>query len=74
MADTSDLHPAVLHALRTGKIDQALAAALPGANPSSRNTRTPRPERSRQASNRHDRSTEAEEDAFFKGFNNNPLR
>ncbi|MBB4853101.1 hypothetical protein HNP40_000467 [Mycobacteroides chelonae] len=36
--------------------------------------RTSEPKRSRPAGNRQSRSTEAEEDAFYNGFNNNPLR
>ncbi|SHZ11168.1 Uncharacterised protein [Mycobacteroides abscessus subsp. abscessus] len=74
MADMSDLHPAVVHALRTGNIDQARAAAAArGADSTARTTRTSRTEPSRRPSNPQSRPTVAEDDEFYEQFNNDPL-
>lgn len=73
MADMSDLHPAIVHALKTGKLDQAQAVtgqSVPSAGASVRLT-PDRPTAKAKAEPRR-RSTEAEDDAFYDGFN--PLR
>lgn len=75
MADMSDLHPAIIHALKTGKLDQAQAVtgrSVPSAGASVR-PMSNRPTSKAKAESRR-RSTEADDDAFYDGFNNNPLR
>lgn len=73
MADTSDLHPAVLHALRTGKIDQARAAAQLNTHSTVRAARASRTESSRRSGDLPPRPTIAEDDEFYEQFNNDPL-
>lgn len=75
MADISDLHPAIIHALKTGKLDQAQVATgqnVPLTGASMRLTPSRSTSKTKHESPR--RSTEAEDDAFYDGFNNNPLR
>lgn len=75
MADISDLHPAIIHALKTGKLDQAQAATgqSVGSVSAPVRLRQNRPTARTKAEPQR-RSTEAEDDAFYDGFNNNPLR
>ena len=76
MADISDLHPAIIHALKTGKLDQAHAATGQTVPPASGSVwlTQKRPRAKETAEPPQRRSTEAEDDAFYDGFNNNPLR
>lgn len=73
MADISDLHPAVIHALRTGQVDQACAAAQLDTQSTARAVRTFRTESSRRSGDVPTGPNIAEDDEFYEQFNNDPL-
>lgn len=73
MADTSDLHPAVIHALRTGDVGPAQdAARLNASTSATRPARTSRNESAREATKQPPPTT-LEEDDFYQNFRSNPL-
>ncbi len=73
MADTSDLHPTVVHALRTGDVGPAQdAAKLNASTCATRPARTSRNESAR-GTTKQPPSTALEEDDFYRNFRSNPL-
>jgi hypothetical protein len=74
LADTSDLHPAVVHALRTGSVEPAIAAAKLNAPSTAKSGRTSRTESPRRTDDQQrPPPTVFEEDDFYQGFRSNPL-
>ncbi|MUM22500.1 hypothetical protein FZI91_12430 [Mycobacterium sp. CBMA271] len=74
MADTSHLHPAVLHALRTGNLDQAVEAARLAAPARGGPNAAPAPAKSATAPLLpQTRRLDLEEDDFYSGFRSDPL-
>lgn len=72
LADTSDLHQTVIHALRTGDVGPALAAAKLSTPTSTRSTQTSRTE-SPRGTKKQPPPTALEEDDFYQNFRSNPL-
>lgn len=72
MADTSDLHPTVVHALRTGDVNPALAAAKGDVASTARPARISRTESPRET-RKQPPPTALEEDDFYQSFRSNPL-
>lgn len=73
MADTSDLHPTVVHALRTGDVGPAQdAAKLNASTSAARPARASRTEAPRGAT-KQPPPTALEEDDFYQNFRSNPL-
>lgn len=74
LADTSDLHPAVVHALRTGDVGPAHEAAAKLGTPTSaaRPAQASRSESPRGAK-KQPPATALEEDDFYQNFRSNPL-
>lgn len=73
MADTSDLHPTVVHALRTGDVGPAQDAARINASASAaRPARASRTEAPR-GTTKQPPPTALEEDDFYQNFRSNPL-
>lgn len=73
MADTSDLHPTVVRALRTGDIGPAQDAAKLNAPSSAKSARTSRTESPREKGSQQQRPAEFDEDDFYDSFRSNPL-
>lgn len=71
MTDLSKLHPAVIHALRTGELDQAHAAAAELKKQSG--TRSPEPSPVRRTSRRQQPPVIDDDDDFYARFRSNPL-
>lgn len=72
MADTSDLHPTVVHALRTGNVEPAVAAAKGDTTSTARPVRISRNGSPRETTTQPPR-TALEEDDFYQNFRSNPL-
>lgn len=73
MADTSDLHPTVMHALRTGNVEPAVTAAKGDtASSTTKPARISRNE-SPRGTTKQPPPTALEEDDFYQNFRSNPL-
>ncbi|BBZ82658.1 hypothetical protein MABM_25740 [Mycobacteroides abscessus] len=73
MADTSDLHPAVLHALRTGDVGPAQDAAKLNASTSTARRAQGSRNESASGATKQPPPTALEEDDFYQNFRSNPL-
>ncbi len=73
MADTSDLHPAVLHALKTGNVEEALKMAGLDKQSLNATTRPGQADAPKQASRRHQPPVIDDDDDFYARFRSNPL-
>lgn len=73
MADTSDLHPTVVHALRTGDVGPAQDAAKLNASTSAARRAQGSRNESASGATKQPPPTALEEDDFYQNFRSNPL-
>lgn len=73
MADTSDLDPGILHALKTGNVEQALQMAELNQHPPSTTAQRSQAEPPRRTTNQVQGVSDLDEDAFYETFRNDPL-
>lgn len=73
LADTSDLHPTVVHALRTGDVGPAQAAAKLGAPTSAARPAQAFRSESPRGTKKQPPPTALEEDDFYQNFRSSPF-
>ncbi|WP_078326897.1 hypothetical protein [Mycobacteroides salmoniphilum] len=73
MADISDLHPAVIHALKTGSLDQAIAASGRNAPVDGSTRRVQNHPTTPGADKATYQPTDLDDDDFYSRYNSDPF-